>query len=85
LDFKSGFGDDLDFLIGEGEDEGTRVDVYDSAGFGREERATGSEVDSVIPAVDFLDRDLDTEVPSLSDLRLFEGRLSMTSELVWRR
>jgi hypothetical protein len=84
LDFESGFGDNLVFLIGEGEHEGTRVDVYDSAGFGGEDRATGSEVDSLISTVDFLERDLDTEVPSLSDRRLFEGRLSMTPELVWR-
>lgn len=43
MDFESGFGDDLFFLFGEGEDEGSRVDgVVLREGFGREERAKGS-------------------------------------------
>jgi hypothetical protein len=43
LDFESGFGDDLLFFFGEGEDEGNRIDVCES-GLGREERAMGSEL-----------------------------------------
>lgn len=43
MDFESGFSDDLFFLFGEGEDEGSRVDgVVPWEGFGREERAKGS-------------------------------------------
>lgn len=43
MDFESGFGDDLFFLFGEGEDEGSRVDgVVPREGFGREERGKGS-------------------------------------------
>jgi hypothetical protein len=50
LDVEFGFSDGLLFLFGEGEDEGSRVDGVvprEQEGFGREERAKGSSVDSI--------------------------------------